>query len=58
MLVSVILFLALVNLGWTIIKFSQAIYNSRNAYGFDLKYTFISMIITALIFSYFYYLVN
>ena len=54
LVVSIILFLSLVNFGWTIVKFSQAIYNSREGFEFDLKHTFISMIITAFCFSYFY----
>ena len=56
MLPSIILFLALVSLGWSIVKYRIAVYESETK--LDLTPFLISLIVTALLFSIFYYLTH
>ena len=56
MLPSIILFLALVSLGWSIAKYRIAVYESETK--LDLTHFLVSSIVTALLFSIFYYLIH
>ena len=56
MLPSIILFLALVSLGWSIVKYRLAVYEAETK--LDLTHFLVSSIVTALLFSIFYYLTH
>lgn len=56
MLVSIVLFLSLISLAFTIMKYRMAIYESDKF--LNLVNFFISSIITAALFSLFYYLTH
>ena len=56
MLVSIVLFLALVSLGFTLVKLSAAIYLLDER--LKLDHTFIAFCVTAALFSLFYYLTH
>ena len=56
MLPSIILFLALVSLSWSIVKYRIAVFESETK--IDLTHCLVSLIVTALLFSIFYYLIH
>lgn len=56
MLATIVLFLALVSLGFTIIKYRLAIFEAKSKIELDLF--FISVTVTAALFSLFYYLIH
>ena len=56
MLESIVLFLTLVSLGWSIVKYKMAVYESETK--LDLTHFLVSLIVTALLLSIFYYLTH
>lgn len=56
MLATIVLFLALVSLGFTIVKYRIAIYKAKTR--LNLTHFLIFVIITALLFSTFYYITH